>query len=111
MAEQYEHMTLVIEGGKVVKVDKPQNSGVSFWGSIKSGVFEPLPDALVNQSVAFALNQLSAQKWEVIYLPPGGSQPVNDSNPFSRWPGVNPPPAPASNSGRFEILLRRAIRK
>lgn len=111
MAEQYEHMTLVIENGKVVKVDKPQNSGGSFWESFKVGVIEPLPGSLVNQTVAFALNQLSAQKWEVIHLPPGNSQPVDTPSPFSIWPGINPPPAPAPNTGRYEILLRKVVHK
>lgn len=111
MAEQYQHMTLVIENGKVVKVDKPQNSGGSFWEGLKAGVLEPLPGSLVDKTVAFALNQLSAQNWEVMHLPPGNSQPVNAPNPFPIWPGINPPPTPASNTGRYEILFRRVIRK
>jgi len=111
MAEQYQHMTLVIENGKVIKVDKPQNSGVPFWEGLKAGVLEPLPGSLVNQTVAFALNQLSAQKWEVINLPPGDSQPVDAPSPFSMWPGINLPPVPAPNTGRYEILLRKVIRK
>lgn len=111
MTEQYEHMTLVIKDGKVVRVDKPQNSGGSLWDSIKAGVFEPLPGALVNQSVAFALNQLSAQKWEVIHLPPGNSQLSDVSNPFPIWPGLPSTPTPAPKADSYEILLRRTIRK
>lgn len=111
MTKQYQHMTLVIENGKVIKVDNPQNSGVPFWESLKAGVLEPLPGSLVNQTVAFALNQLSAQKWEVINLPPGNSQPVEAPRPFSLWPGLTPHPTPAPNTGSYEILLRKVIRK
>ena len=111
MTEQYEHMTLVIENGKVVKVDKPRYSSGSFWGNLKGGIFEPSSGSLVDKTVAFALNQLSAQNWEVMHLPPGNSQPVAAPNPFPMWPGMNPPPAPASNTGRYEILFRRVIRK
>ena len=110
MAEQYEHMTLVIEDGKVLRVDSPQNSGGSLWNSIKAGVFEPLPGSLVNQTVAFALNQLSAQKWEVIHLPPGSSQRSDVNNPFPTWPGL-PNNTPTTKADGYEILLRRAIRK
>lgn len=111
MAEQYEHMTLVIEGGKVIEVDKPRNYSMHIGGGLKAGLFEPRPRNLVNQTVAFALNQLSAQEWEVIHLPPANNtQSVNPPNPFP-WSGINPPPAPAPNTGRYEILLRRVIRK
>ena len=111
MTIQYEHMTLVIQGGKVVKVDKPQNSGGSFWNSIKAGVFEPLPGSLVDKTVAFALDQLSTQKWEVIHLPPGSSQPSDVSNAFPAWPGLPFTPAPTPKADSYEILLRREIRK
>jgi len=111
MAEQYQYMTLVIEGGKVVKVDKPQNSGGSWWESVKAGVFEPLPGSLVNQTVASALTQLSAQKWEVFHLPPDTSQTSDFPFHIPTWPGVKPPPAPAPKTGSYEILLRKAIRK
>lgn len=111
MTEQYEHMTLVIENGKVIRVDKPQSSGGSLWQGLKAGVFEPLPGALVNKTVAFALNQLSAQKWEVIHLPSGSSQLSDVSSPFPIWPGLTLPLDPTPNTGSYEILLRRVIGK
>ncbi len=108
MAEQYEHMTLDIEDGKVINVDKPKVKTGPIWGSNISGYFEPRPESLVNKSVAFALNQLSAQKWEVIHMPPGDSQSGFSGNPFPSWPGLAPKSTGAS---KYQILLRRVISK
>lgn len=72
---------------------------------------EITPDSLVNQTVAFALNQLSAQKWEVFQLPPDSSQSSDFSISIPTWPGLKPPTPPAPKAGSYEILLRRVIHK
>lgn len=121
MTQQYEHMTLTVEGDKIVAVNKPQVPNRSLKDQILGGIFEPLPGALVNQTVAFALNQLSAQKWEVTRMPSTDErQRETTTRPYS-LPGLEslpnilnvniPEPLPNTPEGRYHIELRRAIGK
>lgn len=106
MAEQYEFMTLDVENGKVVRVDKPQTDSRYKWGGGKPRIFEPNPKSLVNQSIASALNQLSSHNWEIIRMPSGESQ-SGGLNPF---PGLSSR-TPLPNTDKYQVLLRRAISK
>lgn len=126
MAEQYEHMTLVVEGNVVVAVDKPPIPIGSIITQVKagllSGLFDSAPSQLVNKTVAYAQNLLSAQGWEVTRMP-GGTvhtptiQTGGLGLPLMKGvpnvigiPGiVDPPPDPLPN--RYHIELRRLIRK
>ena len=126
MSEQYEHMTLVVEGNVVIAVDKPRVPMGSILGQVKSGLlsglFQPAPGQLVNKTVAYALNQLSAAGWEVTRMPSGtesarmGPTESYESTGIPGLPNIlNIPgvtsPQPNLVQGKYHIELKRALRK